>query len=119
MIKRVMMAGAISIIAVPMLSGAAQAAEPKLEGTFSDWATYSRSEAGDKICYVLATPKKMAPKTVNHGDIYFMVANWKSGKASEQPSLMTGFTMKNTSPPTAIVGSSRSTMFVSQNESLN
>lgn len=94
----------------------AQASEPKLEGTFSDWATYSRSEGDDKICYVLAAPKKKSPSSVNHGDIYFMVSNWKSGQATEQPSLMTGYTLKDSSPPLAIVGATRTRMFVSANE---
>ncbi|WP_371396523.1 invasion associated locus B family protein [Fretibacter rubidus] len=94
----------------------AQASAPKLEGTFSDWATYSRVEGGDKICYVLAAPQKKAPSSVNHGDIYFMVSNWKSGQATEQPSLMTGYTLKDSSPPVAIVGASRTRMFVSANE---
>lgn len=99
-----------------MMPATAQASEPKLEGTFSDWATYSRTEGSDKICYVLAKPSKKVPETVRHGDVFFMVANWKSGQAKEQPSLLTGFSMKPTSPPVAIVGSARTNMFVSENE---
>ena len=94
----------------------AQAAEPKLEGTFGDWAAYSRSDGGDKICYVIAEPQKKVPSSVRHGDIFFMVSNWKSGQAKEQPSLMAGYPLKVTSPPTAIVGSARTRMYVSQNE---
>ncbi len=94
----------------------ATAAEPKLEGTFGDWSTYSRSEGGDTICYVLSEPQKKIPSSVKHGDIFFMVSNWKSGQASEQPSLMAGYSLKVASPPTAIVGSGRTRMYVSQNE---
>ncbi len=95
---------------------AAQAAEPKLEGTFGDWSTYSRAEGGDKICYVISEPQKKVPSSVRHGDIFFMVSNWKSGQAKEQPSLLAGYPLKVTSPPTAIVGSARTRMYVSQNE---
>ena len=108
---------AASITAAAMvMPSAANASEPKLEGTFSDWAAYSRSEGSDKICYVLAAPSKKTPSSVKHGDIYFMVSNWKSGQATEQPSLMTGYTLKDSSPPVAIVGSSRTRMFASANE---
>lgn len=103
-------------LALCAVSTPAQASEPKLEGTFSDWATYSRTDGGDKICYALAQPKTKTPTSVRHGDIYFMVSNWKSGQASEQPSLMTGFPMKVTSPPTAVIKGSRTRMFVAQNE---
>lgn len=94
----------------------AYAAEPKLEGTFDAWTAYSRTEGGDKICYVLAAPHKKAPGSVKHGDIYFMVSNWKSGQATEQPSLLTGYPLKDSSPPVAIVGAARTRMFVSANE---
>ena len=105
-----------AVLILGVSATAAHAAEPKLEGTFGDWATYSRSDGGDKICYVISEPKKKVPSSVRHGDIFFMVSNWKSGQAKEQPSLMAGYPLKVTSPPTAIVGSARTRMYVSQNE---
>lgn len=98
------------------LPNAALAADPKLEGKFSEWATYSRVEGNDKICYALAKPKSKAPSSVNHGDIYFMVANWRSGAATEQPSFLAGYPLKNTSSPLVRVGSAKQSMYVSENE---
>lgn len=98
------------------LPNTALAADPKLEGKFSEWATYSRVEGNDKICYALAKPKRKSPASVNHGDIYFMVANWKSGAASEQPSFLAGYPLKNTSAPVVKIGSGKYSMYVSQNE---
>ena len=64
------------LAAVTLLSTAlpqsALAADPKLEGKYSDWTAYSRAESGDKICYVLTSPKSKSPGNVNHGDIYFL-----------------------------------------------
>jgi len=105
----------IGVIAM-MAPAISAAAEPTLEGTFSDWKVYSRAESGEKICYALAQPQTMLPTTVNHGDIYFMVANWKSGAANEQPSLLAGYTLKPSSPPTARVGSAKFPMYTAQNE---
>lgn len=96
--------------------GLAQAAEPKLVGTYSDWEVYSKAEGNETICYALAEAKSKAPSNVKHGDIYFMVANWKSGAASEQPSLLTGYSLKVSSPPSARVGSAKYPMYVAQNE---
>ena len=87
-----------------------------LEGVFTDWSVYSREEAGDKICYVLAKPSTKTPTSVNHGDIYFMVANWKSGAAKEQPSLLTGYTLKAEVPPSARIDRSKIPMFAADNE---
>jgi len=107
---------AVTAFLAAITAAPAQAAEPKLEGTFGDWAAYSRAEGGDKICYVISEPKKKIPSSVKHGDIFFMVSNWKSGQAQEQPSFMAGYPLKISSPPKAMVGSARTRMYVSQNE---
>lgn len=105
-----------SLLVAMVLPTAAQAAEPKLEGTFTDWAVYSRSEGGDKICYAIAEPKSKSPSSVNHGDIYFMVSNWRSGAAKEQPSFLAGYSLKANRAPEARVGSAKYKMFVAENE---
>lgn len=91
-------------------------AHAKLEGVFTDWSVYSKTAGGERICYVLAKPSSETPTSVNHGDVYFMVANWKSGAAKEQPSLITGYALKPAVPPSARVGSSKVPMFAAQNE---
>jgi hypothetical protein len=88
----------------------------KLEAVFTDWSVYSKSAGKDKVCYALAKPLSKTPSSVKHGDIYFMVANWKSGAAKEQPSLLTGYDLKLQIPPTARVGSSKVPMYATQNE---
>ena len=45
-----------------------------------------------------------------------MVANWKSGAAKEQPSLLTGFPLKAQIPPAARIGSAKIPMYADQNE---
>ena len=95
---------------------AASPASAKLEGVFSDWAVHTKTEGGEKICFVVAKPISKTPSSVNHGDIYFMVSNWKSGAAKEQPSLITGYNFKPEIPPTARVGNSQIPMFSAQNE---
>ena len=105
------------LLAATALPSLAHAAEPKLEGTFSDWSVYSRAEGGDKICYAISEPKSKSPSSVNHGDIYFMVSNWRSGAANEQPSFLAGYKLRANRAPEARVGSAKYKMFVSENES--
>ncbi|MEL7488703.1 MAG: invasion associated locus B family protein, partial [Pseudomonadota bacterium] len=71
---------------------------------------------GDTICFAATEAKDKSPKSVNHGDIFFLIATWKSGAASEQPSLMAGYNFKDASEPTLRIGSDRWKMFVSDNE---
>ena len=98
------------------LPATALAVAPKLEKTHGKWTTYSRMEGGEKVCYVLGEPTAKSPANVKHGDIYFMVASWQSGAASEQPSFLAGYPLKSSSAPMARVGSAKFPMFVSQNE---
>jgi invasion protein IalB len=104
----------IPVLTIPNMASAESAA--KLEGVFTDWTVYSRSEGGEKICYALAKPTTKTPSTVKHGDIYFMVSNWKSGAAKEQPSLLTGYTLKSEIPPSARVDRNQIPMFSAENE---
>jgi len=90
--------------------------QPKLEGTYTDWTVYSRGQGQSKTCFALAKPKVESPKSVNHGEIYFMVSNWKSGAATEQPSFLAGYNLKTNRAPEARVGSAKYSMYTSANE---
>lgn len=94
----------------------ALAAEPKPVATFKDWSVFVREANGDRICFAATEATDKSPKSVNHGDIFFLVATWKSGAASNQPSLLTGYNMKDAPPPTLRVGSEKWEMYVSDNE---
>ncbi len=52
-----------------------------------------------------------APKNVSHGEVNFYVATWKSGSASNQPSLKVGYDLRADIAPQAIIGSERFTMY--------
>lgn len=108
-----------TLLALPLcavLSSPAVASEPKLEGVFSDWTVYSRNDGSDKSCYAIAAPTSSAPSNVNHGDVYFLVSNWKSGAAKEQPSFLSGYPLKTTRAPKARVGSTAVKMYAADNE---
>ncbi len=110
--KKLLLISTLAVMALPMTAHA----EPKLEGTFSDWTVYSREEGGDKICYAITLPTVKAPKSVNHGDIYFMVSNWRSGAANEQPSFLAGYSLKKNRAPKAKVGAAKYDMYAVENE---
>lgn len=107
------------IIGLSGLASVPQAAAntaPTKVGSYSDWTVYTRGTGQGRICYALTEPTAKAPQTVRHGDIYFLVSNWASGAASEQPSLLTGFPVKTTRAPKARVGRTSITMYGAGNE---
>ena len=107
-----------ALFAAPVLACAvpAVAAEPSLSASHGDWKVYTRGEGRAKQCFALTEPTTKAPASVTHGDIYFLVGNWASGAATEQPSLMTGYTLKPNRAPKARVGSHVTTLYGADNE---
>ena len=94
----------------------AMAEKPEPVASFRDWSVFEQEVNGDKVCFAATEAKDKSPKSVNHGDIFFLIASWKSGAASQQPSLMAGYNFKEGSEPTLRIGSDRWKMFVSDNE---
>lgn len=106
----------LAVISVFLTFASANAAEPEAVATYKDWSVFVREVDGDKICFAATEAKDKSPKSVNHGDIFFLVATWKSGAAKNQPSLMTGYNLKDAPSPTLRVGSDKWEMYVSDNE---
>jgi hypothetical protein len=107
------------LAALPLLTLAApQAAAqaPQFHAQHGDWRVFTRSSGGDRICYATSRPTDSRPADVTHGDVYFMIANWASGAATEQPSFLTGYELRPDNPPVARVGSDRIVMYVSERE---
>ncbi len=94
----------------------AAAAEPQAVATYKDWSVFAREVDGDKVCFAATEAKDKSPKSVNHGDIFFLIASWKSGAAKNQPSLMTGYALNPAPEPTLRIGSDKWDMYVSENE---
>lgn len=106
---------AVFLSALSLTPAFAQSA-PKLAGTHGDWAVYTRGSGSEQICYVLSEAQSKSPNNVNHGEIYFMVSNWKNGAATEQPSFLAGYPLKPNRAPKAKVGATSVTMFAADNE---
>lgn len=92
------------------------AAQPSPIATFKTWSVFTREVDGDRICFAATEAQDKSPKSVNHGDIFFMVASWKSGAATNQPSFMAGYNLKDAPVPAVRVGGEKWNMYADQNE---
>jgi hypothetical protein len=75
-------------------TGSANAQEPKLLGTFGDWATYKINEAGNDVCYMVSKPKKAQGNYTKRGDIFALVTHRPGKDKKNVFSYMTGYTYK-------------------------
>ncbi|MBT8473620.1 MAG: hypothetical protein HKP25_05375 [Marinicaulis sp.] len=91
-------------------------AQPKSVATYKDWSVFVRDTDAGKICFAATEATDKSPKSVRHGDVFFLVASWANGAASEQPSLMTGYAINAKPEPTIRIGSDRWELYSSENE---
>ncbi|MCH2458001.1 invasion associated locus B family protein [Henriciella marina] len=106
MIRIVAIAALCSAIVIP----AAQAA-PTAMGRYDNWTVFTEEVGGEKLCYAATEATDKAPQSANHGDVWFFVSNWASGKARSQPSLKVGYDLRADLPARASVGRSGWTLY--------
>jgi invasion protein IalB len=82
-------------------------------GRYKDWRVFTQKAGGDTICFAATTATDKAPKDLEHGEVTFYVASWKSGAAANQPSLKVGYDLRQDLAPSAIVNRERYRMFAS------
>ena len=91
----------------------AASAQAKAIGRYKDWRVFTENVGKDLVCFAAVEPSDRAPKSVDHGEVNFYVATWKSGSASNQPSLKVGYSLRKDLAPEAIIGRERFKMYVS------
>lgn len=96
------------LVAPLMLAGALTAtvaeAAPSVIRKHSDWIVFTEDVGGETLCYAATEATDKAPRSADHGDVWFYVSNWKSGKARNQPSLKVGYELRGDLPGKARVG---------------
>jgi hypothetical protein len=108
MVRPIVFLVTLAIAAAPSASGQAKAI-----GRYKDWRVFTENVGKDLVCFAAVEPSDKAPKNVDHGEVNFYVATWKSGSASNQPSLKVGYSLRKDLAPEAIIGRERFKMYVS------
>ena len=93
---------------LPTLSAAAA---PSVVRQYSDWVVFTEDVGGERLCYAATQATDKAPKSADHGDVWFYVSNWRSGKARNQPSLKVGYELRGDLPGKARIGRADWTLF--------
>lgn len=103
----------LALIAALLAAAPAASAQSKAIGRYNDWRVYTEGEGRSMICFATVEASDKAPKSAEHGEVVFYVTAWKSGAASNQPSLRVGYTLRADIAPAAIVGRERFPMYAS------
>ena len=94
-----------------MFGSLAAAAAPNVVRQYSDWVVFTEDVGGERLCYAATQATDKAPRSADHGDVWFYVSNWRSGKARNQPSLKVGYELRGDLPGKAKIGRSDWSLF--------
>ncbi|MEM9739172.1 MAG: invasion associated locus B family protein [Pseudomonadota bacterium] len=86
-------------------------ANPTAVARYKDWQVFTHDVSGETICYAATEATDKAPRTATHGDVWFYVTNWSTGRARNQPSLRVGYDLREDLPSKARVGRSAWNLF--------
>ncbi len=101
----------IAIAVSAALAAPLASASPTAIGRYKDWSVFTDTANGETICYAATQATDKAPRSADHGDVWFYVTNWKSGRARNQPSLKVGYELREDLAPKASVGRSSRPLF--------
>lgn len=109
---RFLRAGASAILSAALAMTAAPAiADPQAVARYRDWQVFVEDLGGDRVCIAATQATDLAPRSADHGNVWFYVTSWRSGRARNQPSLRVGYVLREDLPSTARVGRSAWSMF--------
>lgn len=97
--------------AIGFSTASAQAQTPNLIGNYGDWAAYSFTENGNKVCYMVTQPKKAEGNYSKRGDIFALVTHRPAENTKNVFSYITGYTYKTDSDVTVTIDGQNFTLF--------
>lgn len=90
----------MALFALTANTNMANASEPRLIGTFGDWAAYTFTENGNKVCYMASQPKTAVGNYTSRGDIFALITHRPAEKTKDVFSYITGYPYKSGSEVT-------------------
>ena len=70
--------GVLAAITIPCA-----AAEPTAIGRFNDWSVFTDTAGGETVCYAATTATDKAPRSADHGEVwYYVTAKASIGRSS-------------------------------------
>lgn len=102
---------ALVVLGLFIWVSAAQAAEPRLMGTYGDWSAYMFKEEGGKVCYIASKPKKDEGDYTKRGDIFALVTHRPAEGTRDVFSYIAGYAYKSGSDVTVEIDSDKFVLF--------
>ncbi len=95
-----------------MLSnGSALAGQQILRGKYGDWAAYTYTENGNKVCYMASQPKKKQGNYSSRGEVFALITHRPADGTKNVFSYVTGYAYKPGADTTLTIGNEAFPLF--------
>lgn len=84
----------LAATALPLATGSAAAADPRILGSFGEWTAYAYKEPGGKVCYMASQPRKAEGDYTQRGDIFALLTHRPGEKSLNVVSIVAGYSYK-------------------------
>jgi len=103
----------LGLTALPVGSARAQGDQPTLLGTYVDWAAYTATPGGKKVCFALSKPKTSTtnPPGRPRNPAFLFISTRPSENVRNEVSVIIGYPFKTSSDATAEVGTAKFAMY--------
>lgn len=78
----------------------------QLLGQFNDWAAYTATAGGGKVCFAISQPKSRAPEGLNRDPAFLFVSHRPGDGVRDEVSVQVGFPLRPGSTVDVTIGSS-------------
>jgi len=91
----------------------AQGDQPTLLGTYADWAAYTATPAGKKVCFALSKPKTSTtnPPGRPRNPAFLFVSTRPAENVRNEVSVIIGYPFKESTEATAEIGTAKFAMY--------
>jgi hypothetical protein len=95
-----------------LAAGSADAAAPRVLGTFNDWEAYQLIEGNNqRTCYMASQPSKKEPGNVRRGDVLVFVTHRPADKERDVVNVQLGYPLKSGTDVQLTVGDAKFSLF--------
>lgn len=95
LVARLASLAALVAVALPLAAGPAEAADPRILGSFGDWTAYAYKEPAGKVCYMASQPRKAEGDYTQRGDIFALLTHRPAEKSLNVVSIVAGYPFKD------------------------
>lgn len=100
-----------ALIAIAAPAAVSAQGAPAQVGVYRDWAVFTVTENGQRVCFMASQPQRSQPNNLRRGDIYVTVTHRPADRILDEVSFVAGYPFRPGSEVQVQIGNDRFVLF--------